>query len=53
MGKNEEELKAAGVKYKIGKYPFAANSRAKTNQDTEYVELLMAWDEADEKPVVS
>lgn len=35
VGKNEEELKAAGVKYKIGKYPFAANSRAKTNQDTE------------------
>jgi len=35
VGKNEEELKAAGVKYKIGKYPFAANSRAKTNQDTD------------------
>ncbi|KAK4686578.1 dihydrolipoamide dehydrogenase, partial [Tremellales sp. Uapishka_1] len=35
VGKNEEELKAAGVKYKIGKYPFAANSRAKTNQDSE------------------
>lgn len=33
VGKNEEELKAAGVKYKIGKYPFAANSRAKTNAD--------------------
>ncbi|NXD32571.1 DLDH protein, partial [Spelaeornis formosus] len=29
VGKNEEELKAAGVQYKIGKYPFAANSRAK------------------------
>jgi dihydrolipoamide dehydrogenase len=35
VGKNEEELKAAGVQYKIGKYPFAANSRAKTNQDAE------------------
>jgi dihydrolipoamide dehydrogenase len=35
VGKNEEELKAAGVNYKIGKYPFAANSRAKTNQDSE------------------
>ncbi|WRT65012.1 dihydrolipoyl dehydrogenase [Kwoniella shivajii] len=35
VGKNEEELKAAGVAYKIGKYPFAANSRAKTNQDSE------------------
>ncbi|RSH87688.1 dihydrolipoamide dehydrogenase precursor [Apiotrichum porosum] len=35
VGKNEEELKAAGIKYKVGKYPFAANSRAKTNQDSE------------------
>jgi pyruvate/2-oxoglutarate dehydrogenase complex dihydrolipoamide dehydrogenase (E3) component len=35
VGKNEEELKAAGVEYKIGKYPFAANSRAKTNADTD------------------
>ena len=35
VGKNEEELKAAGVKYKIGKFPFSANSRAKTNQDSE------------------
>lgn len=35
VGKTEEQLKADGVKYKVGKYPFAANSRAKTNQDTE------------------
>jgi dihydrolipoamide dehydrogenase len=35
VGKNEEELKAAGVKYKVGKFPFSANSRAKTNQDAE------------------
>lgn len=35
VGKTEEELKKAGIKYKVGKYPFAANSRAKTNQDTE------------------
>ncbi|EJT97247.1 dihydrolipoyl dehydrogenase [Dacryopinax primogenitus] len=35
VGKNEQELKAAGVEYKIGKFPFAANSRAKTNLDTE------------------
>lgn len=35
VGKNEEELKAAGVNYKIGKFPFSANSRAKTNQDAE------------------
>lgn len=35
VGKNEEELKAAGVRYKTGKFPFIANSRAKTNMDTE------------------
>ena len=35
VGKNEEELKAAGVAYKIGKFPFTANSRAKTNADAD------------------
>ncbi|KDQ53298.1 hypothetical protein JAAARDRAFT_39364 [Jaapia argillacea MUCL 33604] len=35
VGKTEQELKAVGVQYKIGKFPFAANSRAKTNLDTE------------------
>jgi len=34
VGKNEEELKAAGIAYKAGKFPFAANSRAKANDDT-------------------
>ncbi|KAE8213830.1 hypothetical protein CF319_g1924 [Tilletia indica] len=33
VGKNEEELKNEGIEYKVGKFPFAANSRAKTNQD--------------------
>lgn len=35
VGKTEQELKAAGVQYKVGKFPFAANSRAKTNLDIE------------------
>ncbi|KAG2092141.1 uncharacterized protein F5147DRAFT_822607 [Suillus discolor] len=35
VGKTEQELKAAGMKYNISKFPFAANSRAKTNQDSE------------------
>lgn len=35
VGKNEQELKEAGVAYKVGKFPFSANSRAKTNQDAE------------------
>ncbi|NOX83757.1 MAG: dihydrolipoyl dehydrogenase [Alphaproteobacteria bacterium] len=41
VGKTEEELKAAGVKYKVGKFPFAANSRAKTNHETDgFVKVL-------------
>lgn len=35
VGKTEEDLKAEGVEYNIGKFPFAANSRAKTNDETE------------------
>jgi dihydrolipoamide dehydrogenase len=35
VGKTEEELKAAGVAYKVGKFPFLANSRAKINHETE------------------
>ncbi|QPG74255.1 dihydrolipoamide dehydrogenase precursor [Brettanomyces nanus] len=34
-GQNEEQLKEAGIKYKTGKFPFLANSRAKTNQDSD------------------
>jgi len=30
VGKTEEELKTGGVEYKIGKFPFTANARAKT-----------------------
>lgn len=29
VGKTEEELKAAGVEYSVGKFPFTANGRAK------------------------
>lgn len=34
VGKTEEELKTAGIKYKKGTFPFLANSRAKANDDT-------------------
>jgi len=34
VGKTEEELKAAGVEYNVGKFPFMANSRARTNDTT-------------------
>ncbi len=41
VGKTEEELKAQGVAYKIGKFPFAANSRAKVNHEAEgFVKVL-------------
>lgn len=35
VGRSEEELKAAGVEYKVGKFPFMANSRARTNHETD------------------
>ncbi|KAM9216617.1 dihydrolipoyl dehydrogenase, mitochondrial isoform 1-T1 [Dugong dugon] len=35
VGKSEEQLKEEGIEYKVGKFPFAANSRAKTNADTD------------------
>lgn len=41
VGRNEEELKAAGIAYRIGKFPFTANARAKTNLSTEgFVKIL-------------
>ncbi|KAK9446398.1 mitochondrial Dihydrolipoyl dehydrogenase [Limtongia smithiae] len=35
VGKTEEQVQAAGIKYRIGRFPFAANARAKTNLMTE------------------
>ncbi|MBN9588319.1 MAG: dihydrolipoyl dehydrogenase [Alphaproteobacteria bacterium] len=41
VGKSEEELKAAGVAYKVGKFPFTANARAKTIAATDgFVKIL-------------
>jgi dihydrolipoamide dehydrogenase len=41
VGKTEEELKAAGVAYKAGKFLFLANGRAKANQTTDgFVKIL-------------
>ncbi len=41
VGRTEEELKAAGVDYKVGRFQFAANSRAKANRDTDgFVKVL-------------
>ncbi|MBL8790912.1 MAG: dihydrolipoyl dehydrogenase [Rhizobiales bacterium] len=41
VGKTEDDLKAAGVAYKAGKFMFLANGRAKANQTTDgFVKIL-------------
>jgi dihydrolipoyl dehydrogenase len=41
IGKTEEEVKESGIDYRVGKFPFAGNSRAKTNRDTDgYVKII-------------
>jgi dihydrolipoamide dehydrogenase len=41
VGATEEELKAAGTAYKVGKFPFTANARAKVNHETDgFVKVL-------------
>ena len=41
VGKNEEELKEKNINYKIGKFPFMANSRAKAiNEPEGFVKIL-------------
>ena len=41
VGKTEEELKAAGIAYNVGKFPFTANGRAKVNMTTDgFVKIL-------------
>ena len=41
VGKTEEELKAAAIDYKVGKFPFTANSRAKVNHEADgFVKVL-------------
>ncbi|WP_332639280.1 dihydrolipoyl dehydrogenase [Brevundimonas sp.] len=41
VGKTEDQLKAGGVAYKAGKFPFTANSRAKINHETDgFVKVL-------------
>ncbi|KAI9885260.1 MAG: suppressor of glycerol defect [Watsoniomyces obsoletus] len=47
VGQTEQELKAASSKYKVGTFPFSANSRAKTNLDTEGMVKFLADAETD------
>jgi dihydrolipoamide dehydrogenase len=41
IGKSEEELKAAGIAYNVGKFPLTANGRAKVNKTTDgFIKIL-------------
>jgi dihydrolipoamide dehydrogenase len=41
VGRTEEDLREAGVDIKVGKFPMMANSRAKTNRDTDgFVKII-------------
>ncbi len=41
VGQTEEQLKKDGIEYRVGKFPFSANSRARCNADTDgFVKIL-------------
>ncbi len=41
VGKTEEQLKEMNISYKVGKFPFLANSRAKVNNESDgFVKIL-------------
>jgi dihydrolipoamide dehydrogenase len=42
VGKTEEELKNAGVEYKVGRFPFSANAMAKSRLDTKGLVKIIA-----------
>ncbi|KAF8940333.1 dihydrolipoyl dehydrogenase [Dissophora ornata] len=46
-GKSEDDVKKSGTPYKIGTFPFAANSRARTNADSEGSIKMIADKETD------
>jgi dihydrolipoamide dehydrogenase len=47
VGKTEDELKAAGIAYTAGKFPFTANGRAKVNRTTDGFVKVLADAETD------
>jgi len=47
VGKSEEACKEAGIPYKIGTFPMAANSRSKANGDTEGLVKVISHKETD------
>jgi len=48
VGKTEDELKAAGVAYRSGKYPFSADPRSRANATTEGFVKVLADKTSDE-----
>ncbi|KAI4205265.1 MAG: hypothetical protein LQ350_000587 [Teloschistes chrysophthalmus] len=47
VGQNEAELKEQNIKYRVGTFPFSANSRAKTNLETEGIVKFISDAETD------
>ncbi len=47
IGKTEEQLKDEGVAYKVGKFPFTANGRARCNGDTNGFAKILADEKTD------
>ncbi|MFY9346494.1 MAG: dihydrolipoyl dehydrogenase, partial [Orrella sp.] len=48
VGQNEQELKAAGIEYKSGSFPFLANGRARALGDTTGMVKVLAHAQTDE-----
>lgn len=47
VGKSEEQVKSEGIPYKVGKFPFAANSRARAAGHSEGMVKVIAHEETD------
>jgi len=47
VGKTEEQLKEENIKYKVGKFPFLANSRAKINNEADGFVKIIADEQTD------
>jgi dihydrolipoamide dehydrogenase len=48
VGQNEQQLKAAGVEYKVGSFPFSANGRARAIGDTGGMVKMLAHAKTDQ-----
>lgn len=47
VGMTEEDCKAQGIKYNVGSFPMVANSRAKTNADTDGLVKILTEKDTD------